>query len=237
LKWDEQRIEQFIKQLYIRADVIELGSVTVDVPRDPDNIPILATLLVANADVLVTGDADLLALQDDYPIETPARFVTRSSDQIQPGSIFEALNPAGDFVLLPNQRPVVLLSADIGITPMLSMLHALAAEGEPRPVTFLRGARDGRHDPFADEVREMVHHPRIRTQVAYSQPSEADTHSDAYDIEGRLTGVLVASVVPSLDAEFYLCGPIRLMAELTQELVGLGVPPAQIHAETFGPVS
>lgn len=77
LKWDEQRIEQFIKQLYIRAEVIELGSVTVDVPRDPNDAPILATLVVAQADLLVTGDGDLLALRDSYPIETPAQFAVR----------------------------------------------------------------------------------------------------------------------------------------------------------------
>jgi putative PIN family toxin of toxin-antitoxin system len=77
LGWDDQRIELFIKQLYIRAEVIELGPVLTEVPRDPDDAPILATLEAAKADVLVTGDADLLALRHKYPIETPAEFVRR----------------------------------------------------------------------------------------------------------------------------------------------------------------
>ena len=77
LNWDEQRIEEFIKQLYLRAEVVELGSIAVDVPRDPNDAPILATLIVAKADLLVTGDGDLLALRDSYPIETPAQFVSR----------------------------------------------------------------------------------------------------------------------------------------------------------------
>ena len=74
---EEERIELFIKQLYIRAEVVELGPISVEVPRDPGDAPILATLATAKADVLVTGDGDLLALSDKYPIETPAEFVRR----------------------------------------------------------------------------------------------------------------------------------------------------------------
>jgi len=77
LGWDDQQIELFIKQLYIRAEVVELGPISVEVPRDPDDAPILATLTAVKADVLVTGDGDLLALRDKYPIETPAEFVRR----------------------------------------------------------------------------------------------------------------------------------------------------------------
>jgi putative PIN family toxin of toxin-antitoxin system len=77
LGWDDQGIELFIKQLYIRAEVVELGPISVEVPRDPGDAPILATLAAAKADILVTGDGDLLALRDNYPIETPAEFVRR----------------------------------------------------------------------------------------------------------------------------------------------------------------
>ncbi|MBE0623175.1 MAG: putative toxin-antitoxin system toxin component, PIN family [Burkholderiales bacterium] len=77
LGWNDESIELFIKQLYIRAEVVELGPTTVDVPRDSGDVPILATLAAAKADVLVTGDGDLLALRDKYSIETPAEFVRR----------------------------------------------------------------------------------------------------------------------------------------------------------------
>lgn len=77
LGWDDQQIELFIKQLYIRVEVIELGAVSAEVPRDPDDAPILATLAAANADVLVTGDNDLLAVRGQYAIEPPAEFVRR----------------------------------------------------------------------------------------------------------------------------------------------------------------
>ena len=77
LGWDDQRIEQFIRQLYIRARIVDLGGISVEVPGDPDDMPILATLLAAKADVLVTGDGDLLALRDRYAIQPPAEFARR----------------------------------------------------------------------------------------------------------------------------------------------------------------
>ena len=77
LKWDDQRIEQFIKQLYIRAEVVELGEVSVSVPRDADDNVILAAFIAGKADMLVTGDADLQSLRASYSILTPAEFVRR----------------------------------------------------------------------------------------------------------------------------------------------------------------
>ena len=77
LTWDEKRIEEFIRQLYVRAEVVELGSTVVEVPRDPSDAAILATLVAAKADLLVTGDGDLLELRDRYPIETPSEFMGR----------------------------------------------------------------------------------------------------------------------------------------------------------------
>ena len=77
LAWDDQRIEQFIRQLYIRAEIVDLAGTLVEVPGDSDDIPILATLVAAKADVLITGDGDLLALRDRYAIQTPAEFVRK----------------------------------------------------------------------------------------------------------------------------------------------------------------
>ena len=77
LKWDERRIEQFVRQLYIRAEVVDLHSTSIEVPRDPQDTPILATLIVSGADALVSGDRDLLELRGKYPIQTPAEFVRR----------------------------------------------------------------------------------------------------------------------------------------------------------------
>ena len=77
LQWDDQRIEHFIKQLYVRVEVADPATAEVEVLRDPDDAPILGALVAAGADFIVTGDRDLLALGDRYPIETPAEFVRR----------------------------------------------------------------------------------------------------------------------------------------------------------------
>ena len=77
LNWNDHRIEQFIQRFYLRIEVVELDAVGVDVPRDPDDAPMLNTLIVSEADFLVTGDRDLLVLNRDYPIETPSEFIQR----------------------------------------------------------------------------------------------------------------------------------------------------------------
>ena len=77
LGWDDQRIEHFIRQLYVRAGIVDLAGTFVEVPGDPDDMPILATLVAAKADVLITGDGDLLALRDRYAIQTPAEFARK----------------------------------------------------------------------------------------------------------------------------------------------------------------
>ena len=77
LQWDDQRIEHFIKQLYIRVEMAEPALDDVEALRDPDGAPILGALAAAGAGLLVTGDRDLLVLSDRCPIETPAEFVRR----------------------------------------------------------------------------------------------------------------------------------------------------------------
>ncbi len=77
LHWDSHRIEQFIRQLYVRTEVVDPTGTLVEVPSDQDDVPILATLVAAKADALVTGDSDLLVLRDKYPIWTPAEFARK----------------------------------------------------------------------------------------------------------------------------------------------------------------
>jgi ferredoxin-NADP reductase/predicted pyridoxine 5'-phosphate oxidase superfamily flavin-nucleotide-binding protein len=157
-------------------------------------------------------------------------------DAIAVGDVIPARRPAGEFVLAPAPRPVMLVSAGIGATPMVSMLHAIAAESEPRAAWYVHGARDGRHHAFADEVRALASESRgVKTHVSFSRPLPEDQPGRDFDAEGRVTGELLSSLLPDLDVEFYLCGPIPFMAELQSELEQLGVPPERIHSESFGP--
>lgn len=157
-------------------------------------------------------------------------------DALEPGGIVSARSPAGDFVLEPGGRPIVLVSAGIGLTPMLSMLHALVESADARPLWFLHGARDGRHHPLRDEVRELVRrHPRARLHVSYSRPRPEDRLSEDFDAVGRVDGALVERLVGRSDVDVYLCGPPAFMAAVQSGLEARGVEPDRIHSESFGP--
>ncbi|MDJ0851708.1 MAG: pyridoxamine 5'-phosphate oxidase family protein [Myxococcota bacterium] len=157
-------------------------------------------------------------------------------DAVEVGSILSARAPAGDFVLDHGTRPVVLVSAGVGVTPMLSMLHALAWQ-PARPVHFVHGARDGRHHALADEARSAVAGRQNATlHVAYSRPRPDDRAGEHYDSEGRIDAALLERILPDLAAEYYLCGPVGFMAGLAADLEARGVAPDRIHSESFGPV-
>ena len=158
-------------------------------------------------------------------------------DHVEPGAILDTRKPAGDFMMSCNKCPVVLVSAGIGMTPMVSMLHALAAEGSERPVWFIHGARDGGHHPLAREVRELAARcTGIRVHVAYSRPRPEDETGIDYDTEGRIDGALLAKLIGNDDAHYFLCGPTRFMADLQTDLERRDIPSEYIHTETFGPV-
>ncbi len=155
-------------------------------------------------------------------------------DAIEVGSVLNASQPAGDFVLDESERPVVLISAGIGVTPMVSMLHALTTEQSERPIVFLHGARDGDHHALGAEVRAIAAvNDNVRLHTAYSQPGPADTLHEDYDIAGRINGSVIAKHVPNLDADYFLCGPTAFLAATAESLNELGVDEANVHVEQF----
>jgi ferredoxin-NADP reductase/predicted pyridoxine 5'-phosphate oxidase superfamily flavin-nucleotide-binding protein len=158
-------------------------------------------------------------------------------DHVEPGEIIDTRRPAGGFMMTCNKCPVALVSAGIGVTPMMSMLHALAAEDGERPVWFVHGVRDGARHPLAHEARELAAiRSGIRVHVAYSRPRLTDEVGIDYDSEGRVDGALLASLIGDGDAHYFLCGPTRFMADLQTELERRNIPAEHIHTESFGPV-
>jgi hypothetical protein len=129
---------------------------------------------------------------------------------------------------------VVLLSAGIGATPVLAMLHALAAARSTRQVLWLHGARDRQHHPFAAEVRRlMLALTHGRSYVCYSRPGSRDKMGEDFDAAGHLSRSVFDEVGVPRDADVYLCGPTRFMAEMKEALATLGVAPERIHVEIF----
>lgn len=157
-------------------------------------------------------------------------------DNVEPGAIIESRRPAGDFMMTCNICPLVLVSAGVGVTPMLSILHAVVEENSNRPVWFVHGARDGNHHPLAYEVRDLVaDHPNIELHVAYSRPRAEDKLGKDYNSEGHVSGALLAKLVQNSDAHYFLCGPTHFMANVQTDLECRNVSYEQIHTESFGP--
>lgn len=165
--------------------------------------------------------------------EPDGRVSRHLHDVVQEGDLLELFPPAGDFVLRDSERPLVLISAGVGITPTLSMLDSACHSG--RPIHFIHCARHGDVHAFRDWVEaQAAEHPQIRHYVCYS---EARTHDQA-DATGLLSRELLAQWLPSernLDA--YFLGPRPFMATVKRQLRELGVPEQQTHYEFFGPAA
>jgi ferredoxin-NADP reductase/MOSC domain-containing protein YiiM/ferredoxin len=153
--------------------------------------------------------------------------------QVSVGDILEAGAPRGSFVLRPGDRPVVLISAGVGATPVLAMLHVLAAARSPRPVWWLHGARDQAEHSFAGEASGLLAQlPEAHRVICYTRPGPDD---HGFDRTGRLTGGTLDSAGVPTDADCYLCGPVPFMHDLAAALVARGTAPERIHTERFGP--
>ncbi len=158
-------------------------------------------------------------------------------DELNVGAIIDARRPSGEDLMLPCiQCPVVLISAGVGITPMMSLLHALAEEGGERPVWFIHGARDGTRHIMAKETRELAaRRMNVQLHFAYSKPNDDDEPGRDFDSKGRVTGELVTHLVNTPDAHYLLCGPTAFMTDVQDVLERIGVAPEHIHTESFGP--
>ena len=131
---------------------------------------------------------------------------------------------------------MLLISAGIGATPALAMLHALAEEHSEREIWWLHGARSSRDHSFAAEARALLASlPNVHTHVCYSRPGPDDLEGRDFDSAGRLTASLLAELAPPRDAEAYLCGPIPFMDEISAGLAAMGIDASRIHTEPFGP--
>jgi ferredoxin-NADP reductase/MOSC domain-containing protein YiiM len=156
-------------------------------------------------------------------------------DKLQVGDILDVSAARGSFSLRAGNAPVVLLSAGIGATPVLAMLHALAAEASPREVWWLYGARNGREHPFAEETRTLLKVlARSHSHIFYSSPAPEDLPGLDFDTRGRLDMRAVQELGIPRNADFYICGPSAFMRDLTGGLAGWGVAASRIHTEIFG---
>ncbi|HYM00020.1 MAG TPA: MOSC and FAD-binding oxidoreductase domain-containing protein, partial [Blastocatellia bacterium] len=160
---------------------------------------------------------------------------TYLSTQVRTGDIIDASAPRGSFVLEFGDRPVVLLSGGIGVTPVLAMLHSLAAESSPREIWWIHTSRNRQSHPLAQEAQHLIESlPRGRKHIRYTRPEPNDQPGRDFDAVGRLSAAVLDKIGVPKNADFYLCGPTAFIQDLTAGLKSAGVSAASIHSEIFG---
>ncbi|OJU53146.1 MAG: nitric oxide dioxygenase [Brevundimonas sp. 67-6] len=155
-------------------------------------------------------------------------------DNARVGMVLKVGAPAGDFFLPETpQRPVVLLSGGVGLTPMVSMLETLVAEKTDTEVHYVHGAYDAGAHAMGPHIRALTAaHPRARSTVFYEAPAN---DGDGHDHAGRISGAWLSQQTPIQEADYYLCGPRPFLRALVSDLRDAGVPADRIHYEFFGP--
>ena len=157
--------------------------------------------------------------------------------QLSVGDVIEAQQPAGDFILdADSNRHIVLLSAGVGVTPILSMLHEYVDRKEntyrDREAFWVHGARNGSSDAFRDEVDALAATGNVSTHVFYSRAVKDDS---IHAVSGRINIKLLKDIIPfPMDlCDYYICGPSSFVADLDEALQQTGVQPSSIKYETF----
>jgi ferredoxin-NADP reductase/MOSC domain-containing protein YiiM len=144
-------------------------------------------------------------------------------DHVEPGSVLDVAAPRGDFYLTEADTAVVLISAGIGVTPVLAMLHALSAAHSTREIWWLHTVRDARTQAFASEIGALIESlPHARQRIFYTQTGD------------RMDRHAVNALCLPADASVYLCGPDQFMTDIRDALTAAGVDPAKIRSELFG---
>lgn len=159
---------------------------------------------------------------------------------IHEGDVIEASAPTGNFFLVNQDKNNVLISAGIGITPMMAMLNQLISQDETntspvKQISFIHAARDPEVHAMRNEVNALKNqHPQLHTYIAYESVTQGEVLGEDYQCQGRLDLQQVPEALLPADADYYLCGPIPFMQLQNAALLARGIPQGQIHSEAFG---
>jgi ferredoxin-NADP reductase/MOSC domain-containing protein YiiM/ferredoxin len=157
-------------------------------------------------------------------------------DHVQASDSLEVSALRGNFTLRCGDGPVVFLSAGIGATPLLAMLHSLSSALSRREVWWIYGARNRGEHPFAKESLALLRTlANGRSHIVYSKPNSEDRLGVDFDSIGHVDLPLFDRIRVARDADFYLCGPPAFLHELTVGLKTWGADSTRIHSEVFGP--
>jgi ferredoxin-NADP reductase/MOSC domain-containing protein YiiM len=195
---------------------------------DPDKPPVLRSYSLSD-----------LPVADHFRISVKSELNGIGSsflcNRTREGDRLDVSAPRGSFTLRPGQSPVVLLSAGVGATPVMAMLHALASERSQRQVWWIYGARNRVDHPFAEESRSLLKQlARGRGYIVYSRPAAIDQVGADFDAPGHIDTALLEKIGVSQGSDFYLCGPSSFLQNMRDGLRNWGVLAGNVHTEIFG---
>jgi ferredoxin-NADP reductase/MOSC domain-containing protein YiiM/ferredoxin len=202
--------------------------VVLRLPVDPGKPPVLRSYSLSDLPVI-----DHLRIS----VKSEANGIGSSflCSRTQQGDVLDVSAPRGSFTLRSGQNPVVLLSAGVGATPVLSMLHTLAAERSQREIWWIYGARNRADHPFREESRSLLKQlARGRGYIVYSRPTSIDQVGTDFDAAGHIDTALLEKLGVSQDSDFYLCGPSSFLQNMRDGLGKWGVLAENVHSEIFG---
>ncbi len=158
-------------------------------------------------------------------------------DEAKAGTVLKVAAPAGEFFLADHpERPVVLLSGGVGLTPMVAMLERIAAQHPDLPTWYIHGTHDRQTHAMRDHVRALAEGKSAITVVDFHQTPLADEVAGRdYDRQGIITDEWLVENTPVGEADYYLCGPRPFLRAAVSRLSLAGVPSDRIHYEFFGP--
>jgi ferredoxin-NADP reductase/MOSC domain-containing protein YiiM len=195
---------------------------------DPDKPPVLRSYSLSD---LPAADHFRISVKSEVNGMGSSFLCNRARE----GDLLLVSAPRGSFTLRPSQSPVVLLSAGVGATPVMSMLHTLAAERSQREIWWIYGARNRVEHPFAEESRSLLKQlSRGRGYIVYSRPAASDQVGADFDAPGHIDTALLERIGVSQGSDFYLCGPSSFLQNMRDGLRNWGVLAENVHTEIFG---
>lgn len=202
-------------------------------------------ILTAEDDALVRTYSVSSAPSDGYvriSVKLQGKGSQHLHDKVQVGDLLEVRAPLGNFTLSSeSERPVVLMGAGVGITPLISMARELVAQNlqhqRARPIHLFQSARTLDDLPFQAELQALQQRAAglLHIHRALSSPNAGAVLERDYQLAGRLDFALVKARLPLDDYDFYLCGPAGFLQDMYDGLRGVNIPDQRIHAEAFGP--
>ena len=171
---------------------------------------------------------------------TPDGYVSNLlHDQMDIGTTVELGPPCGAFFLditEKHERPLVLLAAGVGITPILSILLSALEATPDREMILIHGCLNEKVQAFKPTIDALAaNHANLKTHYRYSAPAKFGVRRQGNCSTGFVDAALMESMVPDRNADYYFCGPKPFMVGIYHELLAWGIPGTQVHFEFFGP--